>query len=148
MMTPMIQLSGNKVTVLTNKPRNIGAKIAVKVRLPNGSLLQSLTLRGAVIRCQPVTVGHDESPRYVVEVTFGDLSPVNRRILEAYIDFVERRNMLKEIKKVDFKALEDVMRDFGERLAQLSKTSELLRDNVKGTLELLIRHGREETTIH
>jgi hypothetical protein len=115
--------------------------------LPKGSLLKCFTLSGTIIRCQPVTVSNDESPGYVLEVKLGDISPMNKNILDAYVDFIERRNMLKGV-KVDFKALEDVMSDFREKLTELGETSELLRNNVKGTLELLMRNAGGKTTIH
>jgi len=147
MMTQLIKLTGNTVTLLSNTPKNIGREIDLKVRLPQGTLLKSFTLRGTIIRCQPVTVSGDESPGYVLEVKLGDISPMNKNILDAYVDFIERRSMLKGI-KVDFKALEDVMSHFGEKLTQLRETSELLRNNVKGTLELLMRNAGGKTTIH
>jgi hypothetical protein len=147
MMTQMIKLTGNKVTLLTNTPKNIGTKIDLKIKLPKGTLLKCFTLSGTIIRCQPVTVSNDESPGYVLEVKLGDISPMNKNILDAYVDFIERRNMLKGV-KVDFKALEDVMSDFREKLTELGETSELLRNNVKGTLELLMRNAGGKTTIH
>jgi hypothetical protein len=147
MITQMIKLTGNTVTLLTNTPKNIGTKIDLKVRLPKGSLLESFILSGKIIRCRPVTVKNDELPGYVLEVKLGDISPMNKNILDAYVDFIERRNMLKGI-KVDFKALENVMSDFREKLTQLRETSELLRNNVKATLELLIRNAGGKTTIH
>jgi len=147
MMTQMIKLTGSKVTLLTNTPKNIGTKIDLKIKLPKGTLLKCFTLSGTIIRCQPVTVSNDESPGYVLEVKLGDISPMNKNILDAYVDFIERRNMLKGV-KVDFKALEDVMSDFREKLTQLGETSELLRNNVKGTLELLMRNAGGKTTIH
>ena len=133
MMTQLIKLTGDTVTLLSNTPKNIGTEIDLKLRLPKGTLLKCFTLSGSIIRCQPVTVSDDKSPGYVLEVKLGDISPMNKNILDAYVDFIERRNMLKGI-KVDFKALEDVMSDFGEKLTQLRKTSELLRNNVQGTL--------------
>ena len=147
MMTQLIKLTGDTVTLLSNTPKNIGTEIDLKLRLPKGTLLKCFTLSGSIIRCQPVTVSDDKSPGYVLEVKLGDISPMNKNILDAYVDFIERRNMLKGI-KVDFKALEDVMSDFGEKLTQLRKTSELLRNNVKGTLELLMRNAETKTTIH
>jgi len=147
MTTQLIKLTGNKVALLTNTPKDTGTKIDLKVRLPKGSLLKSFTLSGTIVRCQPVTVSNDESPGYVLEVKLGDISPMNKNILDAYVDFIERRNMLKGV-KVDFKALEDVISDFREKLTQLRETSELLRNNVKGTLELLTRNAGGKTTIH
>ena len=145
MITQLIKLTGNTVTLLTNTPKNIGTEIDLEVKLPEGILLESFGLRGTIVRCQ--SVSHNESPGYVLEVKLGDISPMNKNILDAYVDFIERRNMLKGI-KVDFKALEDVMSDFGEKLTQLRKTSELLRNNVQGTLELLMRNAETKTTIH
>ncbi len=147
MMTQLIKLTGNTVTLLSNKPKNIGTEVDLKVRLPEGTLLKSFALSGTIIRCQPVTVSDDESPGYVLEVKLGDISPMNKNILDAYVDFIERRSMLKGI-KVDFKALEDVMSDFSEKLTQLRKTSELMRNHAKGTLELLMRNAGGKTTIH
>ena len=101
MMTQLIKLTGDTVTLLSNTPKNIGTEIDLKLRLPKGTLLKCFTLSGSIIRCQPVTVSDDKSPGYVLEVKLGDISPMNKNILDAYVDFIERRNMLKGI-KVDF----------------------------------------------
>ena len=145
MTTELIKLTRDTVTLLSDTPGDIGTGMGLEIKLPGGILLESFGLSGTIVRCQSVT--YNESSAYMLEVKIGDISPMNKKILDAYIDFIERENMLKDI-KVDFKALEDVISDFGEKLKQLGKTSELLNDNLKGTLELLMRNLGQKATIH
>ena len=67
----------------------------------------------------------------------------------SYIDFLERKEMLKGL-KMDLKALqvEEVFSDLGERLSQLRETSEVLRSELEGLSELLVRNSRKNITIH
>ena len=84
---------------------------------------------------------------YILEMKIGDISPINRKILKAYIDFLGREDMLKGI-KIDLKALQEVFSHFGERLNQLRATSELIRSKLEGVLELLMRNSGRKITIH
>jgi hypothetical protein len=145
MMTEKIKLTGDTVTLFTDTPENIGIEIDLEVKLPGGILLKSFVLNGTIIRCQPAS--NHESPGYMLEVKIGNMSSMDKKILGAYIDFIERENMLKEI-KVDFKAFEDVICDFGKKLRQLRETSEMIRNKLGGTLKLLIRNTEGKTTIH
>ena len=75
------------------------------------------------------------------------MSPMNKEILNAYVDFLEREDMLKKT-KTDLKALQEVFSHFGERLARLRATSELARSQLEGILGLLTRNLGRKTTIH
>ena len=141
----MIKLTEETVTLRTDTPKNIGTKIDLQVELPERILLKHFTLNGTITGSEYVS--NNGSGSYILEMKIGDLSPMNKKILHAYVDFLERENMLKET-RVDLKALQEVFDDFGQKLRQLRATSELVKSNVEGILELLIRNREKKTTIH
>ena len=188
-MTETIRVTEDMVTLRSDRPKHIGTKIDVEVKLPEGVFLESFTLNGTITSCEylsnlPATrLPAPRSPgsynasthgnggqvatgasieaaqcarrwqagnglgSYILEMKIGDISPINRKILKAYIDFLGREDMLKGI-KIDLKALQEVFSHFGERLNQLRATSELIRSKLEGVLELLMRNSGRKITIH
>ncbi|MBW1676520.1 MAG: hypothetical protein JRF30_07250 [Deltaproteobacteria bacterium] len=164
-MTETIRVTEDTVTLRSDRPKHIGARIDVEVKLPEGVFLESFTLNGTITSCEyvsnlPATGASIEAAQcarrwqagnglgsYILEMKIGDISPINRKILKAYIDFLGREDMLKGI-KIDLKALQEAFSHFGERLNQLRATSELIRSKLQGVLELLMRNSRRKITIH
>jgi len=210
-MTETIRVTEDMVSLRSDRPKHIGARIDVEVKLPEGVFLESFTLNGTITSCEYVsnlpatrlptpetafslcagTSGNGgqvathagieassctwrwqagggqvatgasiEAARcarhwqagnglgsYILEMKIGDISPINTKILKAYIDFLGREDMLKGI-KIDLKALQEVFSHFGERLNQLRATSELTRSKLEGVLELLMRNSGKKITIH
>ena len=144
-MTETIKLTGNVVTLRSDRPERIGTKMNLEVRLPDGVLLESFALNGTITSC--TRVGDNGVDSYILEMKIGDIPPRNREILKAYVDFLEREDMLKGL-KTDLKALEEVFSDFGERLRQLKATSEVMRRELEGLFEVLMRNSGKKTTIH
>ena len=147
MMIEIVSITEEVVTLRTDRPKSVGSKIDIEVALPEGVLLESFTLNGSITSCKYTS--NNESGNYILEMKIGDISPMNRKILEAYIDFLAREQMLKGL-EMDLKALqvEEVFSDFGERLRQLIETSEVLRSELKGLSELLVRNSGKNITIH
>lgn len=144
-MTETIRVREDVVTLRSDRPKHLGTKIDLEVKLPEGVLLQSFTLNGTITSCEYVS--DNGSGSYILEVKIGDISPMNKKILKAYIDFLEREDMLKGI-EMDLKALQQVFSHFGQRLSQLRATSELMRSELEGILELLMRNPGRKITIH
>lgn len=144
-MTETIRLTEDVVTLRSDRPKHMGTKIDLEVKLPEGVLLQSFTLNGTITSCKYVS--DNGSGSYILEMKIGDMSPMNKEILNAYVDFLEREDMLKKT-KTDLKALQEVFSHFGERLARLRATSELARSQLEGILGLLTRNLGRKTTIH
>jgi hypothetical protein len=126
-MTETIRLTEDVVTLRSDRPKHMGTKIDLEVKLPEGVLLQSFTLNGTITSCKYVS--DNGSGSYILEMKIGDMSPMNKEILKAYVDFLERKDMLKGI-RTDLKALQEVFSHFGERLARLRATSELVRSEL------------------
>ena len=145
MTTEVIKVTRDTVTLFTDTPRNVGTKIDLEVRLPEGMLLKSFALKGTISGCE--FLSKNGLSGYLLEMKIGEISPLNQKILDAYIDFLEREGMLKEI-SVDFQALQEVFDDFGRRVTQLRETAEEVRNNIRGTLELVKRNAQGKTTIH
>jgi hypothetical protein len=144
-MAEMISLTLSTVTLYTDAPKGVGQRMDFEVKLPEGIRLRSFTINGTVTGCKPV--GVSRSGGYKLEMSIGDLSPTNKKILEAYVDFVEREKTLREIRP-DFKGLQEACNDFGEKLKQLRETAEEMKSNVRGALELIRRNAAGKTTIH
>ncbi len=144
-MTETIRVREDVVTLRSDRPKHLGTKIDLEVKLPEGVLLQSFTLNGTITSCEYVS--DNGSGSYILEVKIDDISPMNKKILKAYIDFLEREDMLKGI-EMDLKALQQVFSHFGQRLSQLRATSELMRSELEGILELLMRNPGRKITIH
>jgi len=144
-MTETIRVREDVVTLRSDRPKHLGTKIDLEVKLPEGVLLQSFTLNGTITSCEYVS--DNGSGSYILEVKIGDISPMNKKILKAYIDFLEREDMLKGI-EMDLKALQQVFSHFGQRLSQLRATSELMRSELERILELLMRNPGRKITIH
>ena len=147
MMIEIIRVTEEVVTLRSDRPRSVGSKIDLEVTLPDGVLLESFTLSGSITSCKYTT--DNECGNYILEMKIGDISPMNKKILEAYIEFLERKEMLNGL-KMDLKALQvqEVFTDFGERLSQLRETSEVLRSELEAVSELVTRNLRKNITIH
>lgn len=145
MATEVISLTRETVTLFTDMPRDLGTKIDLEVRLPEGMLLKSFALKGTITGCE--FLSESGLSGYILEMKIGEVSPLNQKILDAYIDFLERQRVLEDI-NIDFRALQEVFDDFGKRITQLRKTAEEVRNNIRGTLELVRRNAEGKTTIH
>ena len=146
-MIEIVRVTQEIVTLRSDRPRAVGTKIDLEVTLPEGVLLESFTLNGSIISCK--CTSNNESENYILEMKIGDISAKNKKILEAYIDFIERKKMLNGL-KMDLKALQvqEAFSDFGERLTRLRETSEVLRSELEGISELLLRNFGKNITIH
>lgn len=145
MASKLITFNDESVLLRTDTPKPVGTKMDVEIRLPKGILIRSFLLNGTVTLCECV---HKEgSSTYLLKMKIGNLSPVNQKILEAYQDYLKREKMLSEI-KIDMEAFQETFEAFGKKLRQLRKTAEEVKDNVRGTLELIKRNSQEKTTIH
>lgn len=144
-MTETIRLSEDVVTLRSDRPKYLGTKVDLEVELPKGILLQSFTINGTITSCKYVSDNNTGS--YISEMKIGDISPMNKKILKAYVDFLERKEMLKRL-KMDLKVLQEAFSHLGEKLGQLKATWEQMRGDLEGILELLRRDSGDKITIH
>ncbi|NVM21880.1 MAG: hypothetical protein HWN68_08890 [Desulfobacterales bacterium] len=144
-MSELIELTGETITLYADTPKGVGSTIDFEVKLPEGILLKSFMINGTITACE--SVRHNGSCNYMIQMRLGEISPINKMILEAYIDFLERDNMLKKI-TMDFGGLQEALDDFMQNVSKLAETAEQARDNIRGTLELARRNSEGETTIH
>ncbi|MBW2108609.1 MAG: hypothetical protein JRI36_08105 [Deltaproteobacteria bacterium] len=145
MATEMIRFTENSVTLRTDTPRPVGSEINVEVGLPKGILVTSFVLNGTITDCRCIRTGHTR--QWELDMVVGRLSPVTRQIFEAYKDYLEREKMLNEI-SFDLEAFRQAFENFSRKLHQLRKTAQEVKDNVRGTLELMQRDAGNKTTIH
>jgi len=144
-MNELIEFTEETVTFYADAPSEVGTKKELVVRLPEGILLKSFSLTGTITGCR--FVSHDSSSCYVLEMEIGELSLMNKKILDAYKDFLERESMLTE-RRGDMKAAQEAFQDFGANLRRLRNTAEEARQIMQGTLELARRTAGGKTTIH
>lgn len=145
MATDMIGFKDNAVTLHTDTPRPVGSQVDVEVRLPKGILVTTFVLNGVVTACRRRQT--DEVGSWELEMVVGRLSPVTQEILVAYKDYLERQRMLNEI-SIDLEAFRLAFENFSRKLHQLRKTAQEVKDNVRGTLELMRRDAGDKTTLH
>jgi hypothetical protein len=144
-MIEIIRVTEDVVTLRSDRSKDVGTKIDLEVKLPEGVLLQSFNLNGTITSCKYLS--DSGSVSYILEMKIDDISPANKKILKAYIDFLEREGMLRGI-RTDLKALQEAFSHFGERLGRMRATSELMRRELEGILELLTRNHGKRITIH
>jgi hypothetical protein len=145
MANKLIDFSEERVVLEADTPKAIGTKMDVEVRLPKGILIKSFLLNGTITACE--CQSNCGANSYVLQMKIGNLSPINQKILEAYKDFLEREQMLNEI-KIDVQAFQEAFDNFGKKLRQLRRTAEEVKDSVRGTLELIKRNAQDKQTIH
>ncbi|MDY6988139.1 MAG: hypothetical protein SWQ30_08770 [Thermodesulfobacteriota bacterium] len=144
-MNELIEFTEETVTFYADAPSQVGTKRELVVKLPEGILLKSFSLTGTITGCK--FMSHHGSSCYVLEMEMGALSPMNKKILDAYRDFLERESMLTE-RRVYMKAAQEAFQDFGANLRRLSNTAEEARQIMQGTLELAKRTAEGKSTIH
>ncbi len=144
-MREVIGLIEDRVTLRTDTPADVGSRVTFDVKMPKGVLLRSVIVDGTITCCE--SVGHNGSNLYIVEMVIGNMSPVNKSVLEAYVAFLEREKVLGET-RVDLKGLREACSDLEAKLARLRKAADEVRSNLTGMLELARRNSRAKTTIH
>ena len=144
MTNRIIELTNDTMILRTDAPRTIGANLDLEIKLPEGILAGSFIVNGTITSCAFIT--NNGSSHYMLEIQLGKLSEANRKILEAYTGFLEKE-LLNE-KKVDLVAIREAFDTLGSNLRQLRETAEELRDNIRGTLELMKRTAEGKTTVH
>lgn len=130
----IIKLTKDVVIINTGAPKEIGEKMDLKVKLPEDINLDSFTINGTVTDCRHVR--NNGSSVYMLEMDINDLQKKNDLILEAYIDFLEREEVLDKIKNDNIE-LQDALATLGEKLTELISVS-----------EMLIKESQSKITIH
>lgn len=130
----IIKLTKDVVIINTGAPKEIGEKMDLKVKLPEDINLDSFTINGTVTDCRHVR--NNGSSVYMLEMDINDLQEKNDLILEAYIDFLEREEVLDKIKNDNIE-LQDALSTLGEKLTELISVS-----------EMLIKESQSKITIH
>ena len=144
-MNQVIELTGDTAIIQTPQPRQPGTDVDVKIRMPEGVLATHLIITGTVIRCECITSNADR--HYLLEMKIGRMPSVDHKILTAYREFLERQKTLASV-RIDLEEIQEAFDTFGRNLRQLRKTAEELRNNLRGTLELMKIKAEGKTTIH
>ena len=146
MKSQVIAFDENTITLRASARKEIGKKINLEVKLPKGILIKSFLVNGTIVCCDPDQC--EEQGGFLLKVKIGKLSPLNEKILDAYKDYLGREKMIKEI-RVDLQAFQEAFERFGKKLRLLRQTAEDVKNNVRGTLELMKRNTENKnTTIH
>jgi len=123
----IIKLTKNNVKFSSDKPRSIGTESELEIALPKDANLDSFTIKGTITDCRHVR--NNGASSYLFDMNISELSEKNRLILDAYVDFLERENILAKIRN-DNQELQNALSNLGEKLMQLIAVSELLiREN-------------------
>ncbi len=130
----IIKLSKNVVIFNTATPKKIGEKMDLNVELPEKINLDSFTINGTITDCRHIR--NNGSSVYMLEMIIDELPGNNDLILDAYIDFIEREDVLEKIRN-DNNELHDALTNLGEKLQELISVS-----------EMLIKESQSKITIH
>ena len=129
MKRDVVDYCDEKITIRCNDPKKVGSDMDIEVRLPEGILVQSLLLKGTVVRC--AREERTEPERYVLELKIDDLTPLNEKILDAYKDFLDRERKIQAI-KIDIEGFQRAFENFGRKLRLLRRTAEEVRKRIFG----------------
>ncbi len=130
----IIKITKGLVVFETVSPKEIGEKTDIKVELPEDINLDSFTINGTVTDCRHVR--NNGSSVYMLEINIDELQEKNDLILKAYIDFLEREDVLDKIKNDNIE-LQNALTNLGEKLTELISVS-----------EMLIKESQSKITIH
>jgi hypothetical protein len=133
MKEEIIRLTKDTVVFSTEMPKDIGVKMDIEVPLPEDVHLDSFTLNGTITDCRHIR--NNGTNVYMLEMSIGGLPEKNRLILDAYIDFLEREEILNKI-KMDNMELQNALTNLGEKLTQLISLSELLMREAQGKITI------------
>ena len=134
MKDEIIKLSKDVVVFNTTTPKEIGENTDLKVALPEDLNLKSFTINGTVTDCRHIR--NNGSSVYMLEMNIEGLPEKDDIILDAYIDFLEREEVLGKIKSENME-LQDALTNLGEKLTELISVS-----------EMLIKESQSKITIH
>jgi hypothetical protein len=145
MMSKLIKLTEEMITLRTDRPKDIGEKIQLEIKLPEGNSIKSFVLHGIITGCELIT--ENGSKDYLIEMRICEISQLNKKILAAYMDYLERDRKLKEA-SIDFQNLQKAMADLKKRFSQLAEAVEQMKIASQGMLELIKRNNSGKPTIH
>ncbi len=134
MKDEIIRLTKDVVVFNTLAPKEIGEKTNLKVDLPEDINLDSFTINGTVTDCRHIR--NNGSSVYMLEMNIEDLAEKNALILKAYIDFLEREEVLNKINNENIE-LQNALTNLGDKLTELISVS-----------EMLIKESQSKITIH
>ena len=119
----IIKLTKNSVVFSAATPMEIGAESELEIPLPKDVNLDFFTVTGTITDCRHISNKMTNS--YLFEMDITDLPKKERVILDAYVDFLEREEMLNRI-RIDNQELQKALGNLGDKLMQLIAVSELL----------------------
>jgi len=144
-MNHVIELTNDTAIVHTAEPKGLGMCVDLEIKLPEGVLANHLLITGTVTRCE--SIDHGGEGLYMLEMKLGKMSPTDRKILGAYREYLERKRALAKV-TIDLNEIQTAFESLGRNLRQLRETAEALRNNLRGTLELMKIKAEGKTTIH
>ena len=145
MMSKLIKLTEKTITLLADGPKDIGEKIQLEIKLPEGNSIKSFILHGVITGCELNT--ESGSSDYLIEMKICEISQLNKKVLAAYMNYLERDRKLKEA-SIDFQNLQEAMADLQKRFSQLADAVEQMKIASQGMLELINRDNSGKPTIH
>jgi len=133
MKEEIIKLTKGSVVFSTKTPKSIGEEMELEVEMPVNAPSNSFNLNGTITDCRHIR--NNGTSVYVLKMSIGNLSEENRLILDAYLDFLKRQEILSKIRK-DNLELQNALNHLGEKLKELITVSEMLIKEAKGRVTL------------
>ncbi|MGA1842554.1 MAG: hypothetical protein ACMUIU_18220 [bacterium] len=145
MTSKLIKLTEETIMLLADRPKDIGEKIQLEIKLPEGNSINSFVLHGIITGCE--LSSENGLSEYLIEMKICEISQLNKKVLAAYMDYLERERKLKEA-SIDFQNMQKAMVDLKKRFSQLAEAVEQMKIASQGMLELIKRNNSGKHTIH
>ena len=145
MINELIKLTEETIKFRADRPRDLGEKVKLEIKLPEGLSIKSFAVYGIITACEYYS--ENGSNDYLLEMKICNISPLNQKILAAYMDFLERDRKIKQA-RIDFNNLQEAMADLRKRFSLLADVVEEMNLNAQGVLELIKRNTSGKPTLH
>lgn len=124
----LIDLTEDTATILYESPQNRGDFLEFEIQLPEEILLDSFTISGIVTASEHVN--NNGSSGYLTRMEIGRLSDENRKILNAYVVFLQQEKALNEI-HIDYEGLQKAIERLSRSFIQIVSLAEQLKQNTE-----------------
>ena len=131
MKNDILRLKENIITLIGNLPKEIGSHIEFEIKLPKGTALENIFLKGTVVECSQIL--HDKRNEYLLEISVSSLTELDGEVLQAYIKYLEREKQVDEsYTQSDIVNLLEIVQKCREEIVNHKALEEYIHAKIKG----------------
>ncbi|MFZ5569364.1 MAG: hypothetical protein ACOZF0_03090 [Thermodesulfobacteriota bacterium] len=129
----IVRLTEREAILRVTEPCRVGTTMNWDIPMPVAAHVDKISVSGTVTGCA-YDPDHGTGD-YLLEVAFGEMPTVDKAILRAYAEFLERETTLNKI-AAEHQALHHSLRQFNQALTQFIETAEWLLHPTNGKVTL------------